>query len=51
MNEFLPNEKDRAALTDWYADGSLAQQSSALLEAGVRVPQEALTLTALRSGP
>jgi hypothetical protein len=44
----VPAEQ-RAALTDWLADGSLAQQCSALLEAGVRVPQEALTLTALRS--
>ncbi|MDO3395059.1 DUF2220 family protein [Nocardioides sp. SOB44] len=36
-------------LTDWLADEILAEQSSDLLQAGIRVPQEALTLTALRS--
>jgi hypothetical protein len=38
-----------SALTDWLGDASLAQQSSALLQAGVRVPQEAVTVTALAS--
>lgn len=38
-----------SALTVWLGDASLVQQCSTLLEAGVRVPQEALTLTALSS--
>lgn len=37
------------ALTGWIGDARLKQQCSALLEAGVRVPQEALTLTALNA--
>lgn len=45
-----PVPPDQACdLTYWLADEILAEQSSDLLRAGVRVPQEALTVTALSS--